>query len=43
MAKRKIEWSPEGILSLNEILKYYNEINGNKKYSSLLAKTLLNP
>ena len=40
MAKRKIEWSPEGIISLGEILDYYIEVNGNKKYSSLIAKEI---
>jgi plasmid stabilization system protein ParE len=37
MAKRKVVWTTEARLSLKEILDYYTERNGNKKYSSNIS------
>lgn len=38
MAKRTIEWSIEAKESLQEILEYYIERNGNKRYSAKLLQ-----
>lgn len=38
MAKRKVVWTSEAKLSFREILDYYIERNGNKKYSSNLTR-----
>ncbi len=40
MVKRKIEWSKESKDSLEKILEFYNERNGNKIYSKKLLKQL---
>ena|SRR5437868_8162707 len=40
MAQKKVEWSPEAVLSLKEILDYYSEENGNTKYSQKLTDEL---
>lgn len=38
MAKRKVVWTSDAKLSFKEILNYYIERNGNRKYSSNLTR-----
>lgn len=40
MAKRKIIWSHSAKIRFSEILKFFAERNGNKKYSKKLFKKL---
>ncbi len=40
MAKRKVVWTTEAKLSFKEILDYYIERNGNKKYSSSISRRI---
>lgn len=36
MVKRKVEWSPNALEDLSNILNHYTERNGNKMYSKKL-------
>ena len=42
MAKFKVEWLNEARLDLKDILDYYIERNGNKKYSLKLNRSIKN-